>query len=72
MAVDFAAQNGIPRLGTPRVLFQPPLFASTILPVVAFDVTPDGQRFILLNAPEGVGAVRPLTLITNWMADLKK
>jgi len=70
MAVDFAAENGTPRLGTPHVLFRPPLVAFSNPSNLPFGITPDGQRFIMPDTPEGT--TQRITLITNWMADLKK
>jgi len=35
-----------------------------------YDVTPDGQRFVLTTLPESL--VTPLVLVTNWTADIKK
>ena len=37
----------------------------------AFDVSADGQRFLMLASPEQK-SVEPLTLIQNWAAGLKK
>jgi hypothetical protein len=34
-----------------------------------YDVSPDGQRF-LVNVR--VGAVAPITVVLNWVADLKR
>ncbi|MEO8725933.1 MAG: hypothetical protein ABI383_07380 [Acidobacteriaceae bacterium] len=67
MAVDVAAENGTLRLGTPHLLFATPFLSDR---EGAFTVTPDGKRF-LLNVATGSGG-KPLTLITNWGAELKK
>jgi Tol biopolymer transport system component len=40
------------------------------LPASAYDVSPDGQKF-LLNVVREQNA-KPITLVTNWTADLKK
>jgi len=53
MAVDFAAENGTPHLGTPHALFRARLFVFNNLTTLAFDITPDSQRFIMPDAPEG-------------------
>ena len=37
-----------------------------------FDVSPDGQRFLLLTPPKGERDVRTLTVLINWEAALKK
>jgi eukaryotic-like serine/threonine-protein kinase len=68
-AVDFAVENGTPRLGSPHALFH---LRSSAYGNPAFTVMPDGKRFIVNSAPEGASTGRPLTLITNWTADLKK
>jgi hypothetical protein len=54
-----------------------PLFTARMLPGGAgfrqqYDVTPDGQRF-LLNVPvEESGDFSPMTVVVNWTAGLKK
>lgn len=59
--------------GVPRALFQVP----DSLPVGGgvgivdpFDVSPDGQRFLL--SPSTLNPSEPLSLIVNWTALLKK
>jgi Tol biopolymer transport system component len=55
-----------------------PLFRSRILPQgsqsiwfdTAFDVTADGQRFLINGPPEDPGP--PMTVVLNWTAALKK
>jgi Tol biopolymer transport system component len=57
-------------LGTPRTLFR--ITNQTVARTSrAFAVTPDGRRFLIteLNSPSGTV---PLTLVTNWDAELKK
>jgi Tol biopolymer transport system component/predicted Ser/Thr protein kinase len=51
------------------------LFAVTPVPTVTFsyDVTADGQRFLVLQPPIGAGADQnSLTVVLNWQAGLKK
>ena len=36
-----------------------------------YDVAPDGKRF-LLNNRLGEGSAEPITVVTNWTAELKK
>ncbi|SPF39811.1 Serine/threonine protein kinase [Candidatus Sulfopaludibacter sp. SbA4] len=52
--------------GTPRALFATGIFSLTL----QFDVTADGQRF-LMPAPIAGGANVPATLITNWLEGVK-
>jgi hypothetical protein len=37
-----------------------------------YDVTPDGQRFLVALQPEGRSDNPPLTVLMNWDAGLKK
>ena len=36
-----------------------------------YDVTPDGQRFVLLESVEEIGA-KPMTLVINWLAGARR
>jgi hypothetical protein len=53
-------------LGSPRVLFHLANKAGLYSP---FDVTADGRRFLIAEYYPLTG---PLTLVTNWEAELKK
>ncbi len=55
-----------PRVGVPRPLFQLPEGTAT-----GWDVSGDGERF-LLNVPVIKSSAMPLSLVTNWTAGLKK
>src|SRR5687768_12714939 len=70
MAVDVREDKMTVDFGTPRRLFQA---AIVILPARqpswTWDVAPDGQRFILILAKDDDA---PVTLMTNWQAELKK
>jgi hypothetical protein len=52
-----------------------PLFAATVPqtrnPDYLYDVTPDGQRFIIVEPAQQAETI-PLTLMTNWRAALKR
>lgn len=65
MAVEVATRSGAIEVGTTRSLFN----ASD--ETGGFDVSADGQRFLLLTSPEQ-SLSEPLTLIQNWTAVLKK
>jgi len=57
-------------LGPPQELFPTSLGGGAEIP---YDVTADGQRFLLLSPPaEGRNSTPPLTVIMNWDAGLKK
>jgi eukaryotic-like serine/threonine-protein kinase len=55
-----------------------PLFRTRLIPQgsqslglpTAYDVSPDGQRFVVTAAPEDLGP--PITVVLNWLAALKR
>jgi Tol biopolymer transport system component len=53
----------------PRVLFTAGYFP---LSLHQFDVTPDGQRFLILLNRRSEGNADRLTVVTNWQAALRK
>ena len=68
MAVAVREKKDVVEFGTPQRLFQAPL---TVLPARqpswTWDVSPNGQRFLLMLA---IDDEAPVTLVTNWQADL--
>jgi serine/threonine protein kinase/Tol biopolymer transport system component len=55
--------------GTPHELFTAPMYTAT---AGSFDVTDDGQRFlVLLFASQGEGSIR-LNVVSNWQAGLPR
>ena len=66
VACDITTKGGEIEIGTQRRLFH----ASMPGVGTGFDVSPDGQRF-LVNLAEGEAAA-PLKVISNWPAELKK
>ncbi|MEO8725935.1 MAG: hypothetical protein ABI383_07390, partial [Acidobacteriaceae bacterium] len=69
MGVAVSSENGSLKLGTPALLFSGFPFLSDQLG--AFAVAPDGKRFLLNSVTTGGGG-KPLILITDWDAELKK
>jgi serine/threonine protein kinase len=55
--------------GTPQVLFEGPYSNVSGL---SYDVTPDGQRFMVLKPQYDDSQVRELHVITNWFEELKR
>lgn len=55
--------------GTPQVLFEGPFGQVDGL---SYDVTPDGQRFLVLKPKYDDSKVRELHVVTNWFEELKK
>jgi len=67
-AVEVREKGASLELGTPQELFQANTFSITGTP---FAASADGKRF-LINGTTAQTASQPLTLVTNWTADLKK
>jgi Tol biopolymer transport system component len=68
MAVDVVASGNAVRLGVPHALFHVPAAQRQ---VGAFDVTADGKKFLLNSGSDKEGN-QPLTLVLNWLSELKK
>jgi Tol biopolymer transport system component len=64
-----ATPHGL-QISQPSVLFQTHLASSAASSGLQYDVSPDGQKF-LMNVSK-VGGIRPLTLITNWNAEMNR
>lgn len=68
MAVDVETAGGTPKLGVPHALFQA---MGVQRQVGSYVVTKDGKKFLINSGSTKQGS-EPLTLVTNWMEDLKK
>ncbi|MGO9257124.1 MAG: protein kinase domain-containing protein [Bryobacteraceae bacterium] len=71
MAAEVAVKGGALEVGQVRALFRSPGGNTAGASARAYDVTADGQRF-LIPVPAEEKAPQPLTLIQNWAAGLKK
>jgi serine/threonine protein kinase len=69
MAVDISAQPGF-EAGKPKVLFEGP-YLPTPLTFPNYDVSPDGQRFLMLK-PEQAQAPTQISVVMNWFEELKQ
>jgi hypothetical protein len=69
MAVPVESGENFFRPGTPKPLFQTRLNLDPI--VRDYDVTPDGQRF-LLNQRQPDNSDAPITVVFNWPKLLQK
>ena len=73
MAVPIAAESAF-TAGVPKALFAAPIWGGGgTLNVTRYDVTRDGQRFLVnvlmdKEKPEPLG---PITVVLNWPAGLK-
>jgi Tol biopolymer transport system component len=69
MAVDIATQPGF-AAGKPRVLFEGP-YVPTPLSFPNYDVSHDGQRFLMLKTSEQAQAAQ-INVVLNWFEELKR
>ena len=67
-AVDVRENGASIELGVPHLLFKTSSVAGSQGP---YSVSADGKKFLINAVPQQAEA-EPLTLITNWTADLAK
>ena len=58
--------------GRPRVLFDAGQYLPTPLTFPNYDVSPDGQRFLMLKATEQEQAATQINVVLNWFEELKQ
>jgi serine/threonine-protein kinase len=70
LAVDVSARPDLV-VGTPRMLFEGPYVLSAIWDR-NYDVTPDGQRFLMVRQDDAGDSTVRLNIIVNWLEELKE
>jgi serine/threonine-protein kinase len=72
MAVEVTTRPGF-SAGRPRVLFEGQYLAS-VFPLigVAYDVSPDGQRFLMIKEAEQSPSATQIVVVQNWFEELKR
>jgi eukaryotic-like serine/threonine-protein kinase len=71
MAVEIAIQPGF-TAGTPRMLFEGP-YEPPPVPLPNYDVSPDGQRFLMIKPSEQEQAApTQINVVLNWFEELKR
>jgi eukaryotic-like serine/threonine-protein kinase len=72
MAVDIATKPGF-AAGKPRMLFEGP-YRPTGSTIQNYDVSPDGQRFLMLKSGEQNSSSAPtqIVVVQNWFEELKR
>jgi Tol biopolymer transport system component len=71
MAVDITTQPGF-AAGTPRMLFEG-RYERAPFPSTNYDVSPDGQRFLMLKPNESADAApTQINVVLNWFEELKR
>ena len=72
MAVDIAPQPTF-SVGNPSELFVFPRIAQIAPPSRSvYDVSPDGQRFLVVQLPEPPQEPTPIHVVLNWFEELKR
>jgi serine/threonine-protein kinase len=72
MAVDVTTQPTF-SAGKPKMLFEGQYFAVTPgLTGTAFDVSPDGQRFLMVKETEKATSSTQINVVLNWSEELKR
>jgi eukaryotic-like serine/threonine-protein kinase len=69
MSVPITLKPGVAEVGAAQPLFRFNNPVGIIGVVSPYDVTADGQRFVLITTPRQ--ASKPINLVTNWTAELK-
>jgi serine/threonine-protein kinase len=70
MAVDIATQPTF-SAGKPKMLFEGP-YVPTPRSFPDYDVSPDGQRFLMLKANEQAQVPAQINVVLNWFEELKQ
>jgi serine/threonine-protein kinase len=72
MAADVATQPSF-SAGKPRLLFERPYLRSDF-PLVgtAYDVSTDGQRFLMVKETEQASSATQINIVQNWFEELKR
>jgi serine/threonine-protein kinase len=70
MSVDYEGQQTF-SAGKPKVLFEGP-YVPTPRTFPDYDISPDGQRFLMLKPAEDEQAVSQIVVVQNWVEELKQ
>jgi serine/threonine-protein kinase len=76
MSVAVQATGTTLSIGPPTALFTSPYFAGSSvlgLDLRGYDVTPDGQRFVMIKQPADAGSpnLASMVIVVNWARELK-
>jgi eukaryotic-like serine/threonine-protein kinase len=71
MAVEVRASGTAFEYGSPKALFETSVDAVTTAATNRYDVSADGQRFLVNAAIENAGPA-PITVVVNWLGSVKR
>jgi len=74
IAVEISTASGAVQPGIPKALFAAPVYGGATLNTTRYDVTADGQKFLInsLATETNSAPSSPITVVLNWEAGLKK
>jgi Tol biopolymer transport system component len=70
MAVDISTQSSF-SVGKPQMLFEGQ-YEPTPATVPNYDVSPDGQRFLMIKSSEQTASSTQIVVVQNWFEELKR
>jgi len=70
MAAEVTTQPSF-AVGKPRVLFMGEYVLASV-PVANYDVSPDGQRFLMVKPSEQAASLSQIVVVQNWFEELKQ
>jgi hypothetical protein len=70
MAAEVTTQPSF-AVGKPRVLFMGEYGLASV-PVANYDVSPDGQRFLMVKPSEQAASLSQIVVVQNWFEELKQ
>jgi hypothetical protein len=70
MAVDIITRPGF-SVSKPKTLFQGP-YLPTALTFPYYDVSADGQRFLMIKPSEQSTSLTQIVVVQNWSEELKR
>lgn len=71
MAVEIKTQPVL-EVGKPRVLFEGHYEMNPLGPIPFYDMSADGQRFLMIKPSEQASAATQINVVENWFEELKR
>lgn len=71
MAVEITTEPTF-SAGTPKMLFEGGNFQAAVMSRAHYDVTPDGQRFVMIQLGGSDSAPAQINVVLNWFEELKR
>ena len=70
MAVAIQTDSTFEPAGSPEVIFEGPYFGAA--GGRTYDVSPDGERFLMIKPVEGTSVTPEIIVVENWFEELKR